>query len=164
MSSLPFYYKLTNCKSANLHKILHNSSQNSPKSLLLKLFLILYTLYPVFVIRKNTYLRTCESFKSAKCMDLQIANSQITNPPITNKDWIRKCKSAKWLISGRSAFLTNYLSPHVSGFAIYGTYLRTGHLCLFKIKILRKISIEITSKNNHFVYKPYTVSLLFCFY
>jgi hypothetical protein len=37
-------------------------------------------------------------------------------------------KSAKCHICGRSANLTNYISPPSCGFAICGTYLRTAHL------------------------------------
>ncbi len=152
-----FFTKVTKYKSANLYKILHNpSSFKIVYKPSVKTFFILYTIYPIFVIRKNTYLRTCESFKSAKMHGS--TNSKFTNYKSANykkKIGSANRKSAKWHISGRSANRTNYLSPHVSGFAIYGTYLRTGHFCLFKIKILKKISIEITSKNNHFVYKPY---------
>jgi ribosomal protein S14 len=38
-------------------------------------------------------------------------------------------KSAKCLICGRSANITNYWSPEICRFAICETYLRATHLC-----------------------------------
>ncbi len=62
----------------------------------------------------------CERCKSAKNFNPQIANTQIQ---------IRKSKIAKCHVCGRSTNLT-YLSLHICGFAIYGTYLLTAHLCM----------------------------------
>jgi hypothetical protein len=49
---------------------------------LVKILLKISAVYAIFGGRKNTYLRTCGSFKSAKRLGLQFANPQITSPQI----------------------------------------------------------------------------------
>jgi hypothetical protein len=65
----------------------------------------------------------CGSFKSAKIATnrksanrKQILGTQIANPQIAT-------------LAEGPQIITNFESPQIGGFAICGTYLRTGHLC-----------------------------------
>ncbi len=46
-------------------------------------------------------------------------------------------------ICGMSANLTNYVSQQNCGFAICGTYLRTGHICILTVQFWKKVSWKI---------------------
>ncbi len=77
-------------------------------------------------------------------------------------NWVRK--SAKCQICGRSAILTNYLSPQICG-----TYLRTAHLWIlyvssdftFKMKFYNVLELCTCWKIYSFVYTRTHVAYIF---
>ncbi len=87
------------------------------------------------------FLRTCRSFKSAK----------------HNKDWVRKSQ-----IRGRSANLTNYLSPQICLFAICGSYLtRTKNNRVGNSRTWKSHSLYILAPVRRvFSFWPNTVGLI----
>jgi hypothetical protein len=100
-------------------------------------------MYATYVRRKSMYL--LEVFKSAN----------------HNKDSARK--SPKCHICGRSANLTNYLSPQIFVFAIFEIYLRTPHLRFFLLfsKGLSTHGIE-HNKNREKTFRFFKEELHIC--
>ncbi len=81
----------------------------------------------------------CGSFKSVK--KFGPANRKSTNP---KKIGSANRKAAKCHISRKSASLANYLSPHICGLVIFGTYLRTAYLWISVIALMSKIATKIS--------------------
>jgi hypothetical protein len=79
----------------------------------------------LFYICKDKICGFAEVLSPSKKLGLQIDNLQ-KNIGSANR------KSTNCHTCGRSANITNFVSPQICGSAICGTYLRTAHLCDFE--------------------------------
>jgi hypothetical protein len=82
----------------------------------------------------------------------------VLNPQITNKIGSANRKSAKCHICGRSANITNYLSPQICGFAEFTVFADRPPLVTFLRILERWSSIATLVENNLSIH--YYITLL----